>query len=312
MFEYTKNNHFKFGYNDLNHYQPRENANDRFSFEYGCVEQPQLTWRQSNELAALDIFSKRSGDITILLSGGTDSEICLRSFLDQKLPVKTISLRYLDLNQDSELFYIHKLKADYSLDHTFVDLAVKDFTLSDDFFKIADPIKCVSPIIVSHLWLANQVPGTPIIAQGELHLKKRIPADYIPGKSPYLKSPWSVFESERLCSIYPNFMLRKKPAIPGFFQYLPEQIYSYLTKNPYLTQLVTNSIPGKLGTRTSKNIMSHQFYPEIPIRNKLHGWESEQDFHDHTRALLAQRFPDSDQSAAVEYDEIIQRCVNIK
>ncbi len=307
MFQYTFQNHFKFGYNHLNKYQYRTSENDVFSFEYGKVLNTDLTWRQSNELAARQIYSNKFGDLYVLLSGGMDSEICLRSFIDQSLPVKTISLRFLDLDQTEELAYVYKAIKKYNIvNHIFVDIDVKSFVLSKEFNYIADSIKCVSPIIILHLWLANQVPGTPVIAQGEVHLRKSLPNDYVPGISPYESSEWYISESERLCSIFMNFIKREKPAIPGFFQYNVEQIYSYLTKNKLLGDLINNKVVGKLGTRSSKNLIARQFYPDVEDRVKKHGWESAQDYHDTLRAEMAQRYPYSDQNAKLMISDLLE------
>lgn len=306
MFEYTQGNHFKFGYNGMNLYQQRASSTDRFTAEYGQAKKNLKNWRQANEDAALDIYEKKEGDLWLLLSGGMDSEICLRSFLDQGLPLKTVTLRYKDIDQNEELIHVDRLIRDFNIDHQFVDIALLDFIESSKFYKTVDLVKCVSPIIGCQLWLANSVAGTPIIAQGEVHLKKEIPDDYVPGVSPYLPSDWYLYESERLCSIYMNFLLQNKSAIPGFFQYTPEQTYTFLSNNPVLKKLVTNQIPGKLGTRSSKNIMSAQFYPEIPVRTKLHGWESIQKVHDDLREKLALRFPDSDDSYKIEYHSLVR------
>jgi hypothetical protein len=102
-----------------------------------------------------------------------------------------------------------------------------------------------------------------------------------------------------------------KPAIPGFFQYLPEQTYSFITQNPHLQKLVSNQIYGKLGTRTSKNIMSLQFYPDIEMRPKLHGWESVEKFHDKIRHELALKFPDSNSTSSMEYNALVKSMAKI-
>lgn len=306
MFEYTSANHFKFGYNGINHFQFRNNTKDQFSAEYGIAQNKYLNWRQANQLAAREIYEKKVGDITILLSGGMDSEICLMSFAEQNLTFKAVTLRFTDIDQSYELVHVERLKKQYGLKHEYFDLNVLDFIDSDSFYSIIDPIKCVSPIIACQLWLADQVSGTPVIAQGEVHLKKDVPSDYIPGESVYPKSNWYLYESERLCSIYQHFIQKNKPAIPGFFQYLPEQFLSYLTQNPILDSLVNDRVVGKLGTRTSKNLMSQQYYPEIPMREKRHGWESVQTQHDDLRAKLAQRFPSNDENWRIEYKKLVQ------
>ena len=305
MYSYTKNNHFKFGYNHKNEYQVRNEASDVFTAEYGKVMQNNISWREANNLAAREISGTNPGKICILLSGGMDSEICLRSFADQNIPFFAVSLRFSDVDQSSETFYIDRLKEELKFQHRYVDLKLNDFVNSSEFFETVNLIKCVSPIVGCHLWLANQVDGLPVIAQGEVHLKKEVPINYRPGISTYDFSMWYLIESERLCSIYMNFIIQNKSAVPGFFQYLPEQALAFLTDNPILSKLVNNEIPGKLGTRTSKNAMSLQYYPTLDPREKLHGWENCGAIHDLVRAQLAKRFPHNDAYFKISYNELL-------
>lgn len=306
MYHYTEDNHFKFGYSDSEPYSVRLSKEQTFCFQYGVVKDRTLSWSEANQIAAKKIFDNKVGSIYILLSGGMDSEVCLLSFLQQKLPVKTISLRFKKYSHPDEMQHIERIKQQYNISHEYVDIDLESLLESSDFLSTVEPVKCVSPIIGCHLWLANQISGTPIIAQGEVHLKKEISYDYVPGVSPYLPSDWFLFESERLCSLYMNFILNKKPAIPGFFQYTPEQIYSYLARNPYLERLLHHEIHGKLGTRSSKNLILKQFYPNIQLREKLHGWENFQELHDYHRAKLAKKFPDNDASAKIKVDDLIK------
>lgn len=307
MFNYTSNNHFKFGYNGKNKFQDRLNTRDHFTAEYGVITNPELNWRESNNLAAREIYDKKQGAIVVLLSGGMDSEVCLKSFIDQNLTIKAMTLRFIDIDQKNELKEVERMRSQYQLNHEYVDVKLLDFIGGQEFNQIFEMSKCVSPIINTHLWLADQISGTPVIAQGEIHLKKDIPEGYIPGVSPYLKSRWHLTESERLCSIYKFFISKNKPAIPGFFQYLPEQLFSFLTKNTILQDLISDKIEGKLGTRSSKNLMTRQFYPDVPLRVKLHGWECVQDFHDELRKKLALRFPHHDDNFQIEVEELIEK-----
>jgi hypothetical protein len=306
MFEYTHNNHFKFGYNGNNFYQQRESHDEKFTAQFGPIDRNCRSWKEANELAAKMIYDHKVGDIYILLSGGMDSEICLKSFLNQNLKVKAITLRFNDVTQGNEIEHVERIKSKYQIDHEYCEVSLLKFLESQAFYAIADNIRCVSPIIVTHLWLSDQIKGTPVMAQGEAYLKKEINHGYIPGTSPYLPSNWHLYESERLCSIYRHFMLQNRPAIPGFFQYLPEQFFSFLTNNKILQQLISNKSIGKLGTRSSKNAMSKQYYSDVPMRDKLHGWESIQETHDVLRMKLAARFPFNDDYYKIEVNELIK------
>lgn len=213
-------------------------------------------------------------------------------------------MRFNDNLNSHDLEYVKKFAYEHNIKIHYHDLSILDFWNSKIMLDIADSVSSVSPILASHLWLAEQIKGVPVIAQGEPHLKKSIPDSYIPGVSPYIESSWHLVESERLCSLYQYFIQKNKPAVPGFFQYLPEQIYSFCFANKMMTNLVENKIVGKLGTRSSKNQMIHQFYPEIQSRPKFTGFEKIEVQHNFWRQFLANRFPNSDHHYKVEYEDL--------
>lgn len=304
MYQYTHKNHFIFGYLNQEPFTARVLPNNKFYAKYGSISSIPDSWKAANEKAAKLIYENRCGDIWLLLSGGMDSEVCLLSFINQKLPVKTISLKLKNYENKIESLHLSRIISEYSLNHNYIE--IDPFKLIDDinYKRIVADIGCVSPIIASHLWLADQVDGTPVIGQGDVHLKKDVPLDYIPGTSPYLPSNWYLVECEKYCLMYLYFKKKKKPAIPGFFQYLPEQTYAYLNKNIFLKQLVENKIHGKLGTRSSKNKMIKLFYPDLPDRIKQHGWEELQGYHDLIRERFGSMYTDNNQDFKIYIDDL--------
>lgn len=307
-FNYTHKNHFKFGYDSCNYFQHRKSSDQKFTAEYGPVEARVENWRQANILAAQNILKNFSSKrIVICLSGGTDSEVCVRSFAKLNASFDVAVMKFRNDVNSSDVNSALQICRELEIQPKIFEIDILKFWESREFFDIIDPIRCVSPIIAAQLWLALQVDGVPIIAQGEPHFKKEVPANYVAGESSYVKSKWYLVESERLCSMYLCFIQRALPAVPGFFQYIPEQFQSYLNSNPILHKLFSAKIPGKLGTRTSKNRMIHQFYPEIPLREKLTGIEKVQAEHDRLRKLLAETYPDSDASCRIYLPKLCQQ-----
>jgi hypothetical protein len=304
MYPYTRNNHFRFGYVNKADFLPRTAPEELFRASYGPRSARIENWVEANRKAAKFIFDQKIGDLYILLSGGLDSEICLRSFAEAGVPFKAVSARYKGNLNGHELRFVEGLKKEIDFDHEYIDLDLTTFWESGLFLEIVDPIRCVSPILACHLWLADHVSGTPVIAQGEVQLRKRLPPDYKPGVSPYPRSPWDLVESEMFVSLYRHFIFRQRPAIPGFFQFLPEQIWSYLFFNPLLEKLVRDEIPGKLSTRSSKNLMASSFYPQVEPREKYTGFETIWSLQLQKRQALTNRFPNSEGEVLIPLDQL--------
>lgn len=307
MFEYTQGNHFKFGYNYKDWYCNRTSEDQKFVTSYGRASQDFTSWRQANIYAAKEIHRAVQGKkIWVLLSGGIDSEICLKSFLEAQIPVEIAILKYESDSNIHDIDYALRFCKARNLSYKIFDLNVSKFWGSKEMYEIVDLCHCVSPQLAACLWLGDQVDGVPVIAQGDPYLKKEISMDYVPGESPYLPSPWSYVESDRLCSLFRYFMYKQKPAVPAFFQYVPEQILTFLKHNRYLQELINNRIVGKLGTRTSKFQMYQEEYPELEIRPKFHGFESFETLHSQYRTELAERFPLADEDFLIRYNDMVK------
>ncbi len=295
MYQYTHQNYFEFGYFPDRKYSKREHNDEIFYANLSPALADIQCWRKANIDAALKVQKNLPGPYWLLLSGGTDSEVCARAFKEAGVPFQAITLRLADEANEYDIRHVNALKDELGIAVEFVDLNPEDFLQSEEFQNISNITNNISPIYAFHLWLASQVNGTPILAQGEVHLKKAN------------DGLWYYIESERLCALYRYFILYDKPAVPGFFQYTPEQILSYLKYNPFLKRLINNEIEGKLGTRSSKNRMISQYYPEIEMRTKYTGFEKIEDMIDVYRKKLRNQFSQHDQVWHCEVGQLMRQ-----
>mgnify|MGYP001172804353 CR=1 FL=1 len=323
LFNYTWKQHFQFGYLKPESPQTdayvrwmakREQADEVFVAKYGRGEFAFPTWREANREAARRILLEcqaRNLRPLILYSGGLDSEIVLLSFLEARAALASESLVGHEIEIDiatfrlandanqHDILYIQKFRqrvkdlglSNLGLQFHERELDALTFWKTDEFMELARKHQIVSPIVVCQLWLCEEMLKAradylPIIGQGEIHLVKATPPSYEPGISPYLPSKWSIVETENLCGLYRYFIQRKTPAVPGFFQYIPEQFEAQLRTNRVLHELVSNQRVGKLGTRTSKPEILAFDYPELETRPKFHGFETIEAEHDRVRKHL--------------------------
>ena len=103
MFEYTLNNHFKFGY-DNEWFVDRPNKNSKWSVQYGQCNRPVKNWREECKLAASIIYDKRQGlpiDISLRYAlFDTDSyDTRLYSFENNALYVFAVPAYYYQGNR---------------------------------------------------------------------------------------------------------------------------------------------------------------------------------------------------------------------
>lgn len=302
--------HFQFGYDGNFGQILRRHNQQKFTARYGPVEALLPGWREANELAARQIYQRFGRRTTICFSGGCDSEITLRSFIDQGLDVRVATLKFAGGLNSHDTVWADRFLSQRGISADVYELDPQLYWQSQEFIDLARMVRCVSPQLLCHLWLCDQIlenEGAPVIGQGEPYLRKTTSQDYQPGISPYLPSPWVYVESERLCSLFRFFYLRQAEGVPGFFQYLPEQTETFLRCSSYLRRLMNNEIEGKLSTRTSKFQLLKEFYPDLRERPKFHGFEKIEEESDRLRQVLANMFPDSDQDFDFEFEEIMEQ-----
>jgi len=284
MFEYTLNNHFKFGYNK-NWFVDRDTEDDNWTVQYGQCERPLKDWREECKFAASTIYEKRQGlPIDLLFSGGLDSEMMLRSFYEIKVPFNVHFVDYETYNRYDRR-WAEKICNSLKIKLNIHTLDIKKFWLSEDCLKIAETSKCISPQLLTQQWLMSKVDGLPVLGSGECYtartdiaIQKALRRG---GKNTndigYENNvDWVLVEREKIATWYRYPIKLNRPAIPGFFQYTPEIMLSFLDDS-FLHELHRNLKKGKLSNSSSKYNVCSQYWPELKKRIKRSGFEDLRD-----------------------------------
>ncbi len=287
----THHNHFEFGYSQQS-FSFRQNIQEQWFVQYGqCKSQP-LDFKSECKQTAATIRQNTKDPIYVLFSGGADSEVVLRSFVEAGIDCTAAILRFKnDLNIHDISWAVitcEQLKVPYR----FYDLDILDFW-KHRAFEYAEPTYCVTPQLISTMWLVDQIDGYPVMGSAECLFVKEVPSDYKPGISPYEKSEWTLWEKERIAAWYRHFIVRNREGCPGFYQYTPEIILSYLN-DPIVQDLVNDRIVGKLSTESSK-LRIYQQHFNLITRPKYTGFEKLQSEDAFYREQLKKAFPGCDQ-----------------
>lgn len=254
MFEYTKNNHFAYGYNNI-WFTNRKGESDVFTCKYGkCFNK--LSFRESNRNAAV-LISKNKNPIRLLISGGGDSEIMARSFIDANIKFDAAIMRYKVANRivnEYDIIYAINFCRNNNIVYKFYDLNILDGNWDFDY-TIIQSAQANNPHIFSHMWLMKKVCDDgfiPVVGQGD-------PFMY------YLNGNLIFRERENICSWYKFVINNDLQAIPAFYHYTPEQLYAFISDCP---------IPENNTNEVCKQQFYKQCYPEYIIRNKRTGTEN--------------------------------------
>lgn len=114
MFEYTENNHYRWGWGDNNKWfnEPKD-INEIFRFSIGRTTRPIKSFREECINVATMIANNSPRELGVLLSGGVDSQICALALHVAGVKFKAI-LGHLT-NEKGEVLNYHDLAAAYDL-----------------------------------------------------------------------------------------------------------------------------------------------------------------------------------------------------
>lgn len=217
--ELTFQSHFKFGY-DRNGFVLRSSPKEKWWVEYGSCQKNPQSFRLECIETAKTIRNRVSEDIWILFSGGIDSEVCLRSFVEANIEVRVGIARFKgDLNIHDISWAVLACE-ELNIPYHFFELDLFDFWQSQAL-EYAEISQCISPQLVVTMWLSDQVEGYPVLGGGDcLFVKENNSTNMDNPRSGLLHqdiSLWNLWEKERIAAWYRFFLARKREACPGFF-----------------------------------------------------------------------------------------------
>ena len=201
----------------------------------------------------------------VLLSGGIDSEIVVRTFKDLGIEHNTFIFRlendYNIRDVNDAISICQQINIPYkiinfNLEHFFEHDALEYFNKS--FVPRAGRLPRLK-------WI-EYLDNIPVFCDGEPYWKRLYNADYSAQSEWHLQLGEDAYSS----SLYASNIDRT--VIGDWYEYTPEIILSHM-KHPMTQQLLNDQLPGKLSSWSSRYTMHQEIWPEVITRKKLVGYE---------------------------------------
>ena len=131
---FTYNNHLKYSI-DNHEFGYRKNSYEKYKVTVGQIDQQHYnTSSYSQELlrTANLIYQDYGKDFALFLSGGTDSEIVARNFVDIGIKPKCFIIKFKNDYNISDVDEAIDLAKELQLDLHIIDFDVKDFMYSGE------------------------------------------------------------------------------------------------------------------------------------------------------------------------------------
>ena len=227
MFEMTKNNHFVFGVNDVP-FSMRVDYGDKFFSSYGKCERAWQDFKSEGIIAAKEITQRAAalGKKPLLFySGGQDCEAMALMFMestDEKIDV--FNIRYVSngkLINDFDQADVDKFVAEFGHRINFhqetVDLL--EVCASSEAHELALTTNCrfVYMMPISMAMIKKSKEGwVPVLGNADVLFLNE-------------GGVWSYVELEYMMPWYYTVLKFNLTAVPGFFQWSPELLMSFLS-----------------------------------------------------------------------------------
>jgi hypothetical protein len=269
MHQYTLNNWFQwyyddelFGRQDLTNFKKYTNRWNSSVKEYS-------TYREELRKTALSTLEHFNGkDLTLCFSGGMDSEIVLRSYLDIGHPIKVVIYKYEDNLNEVDVQLATKICEQLNSPYQIIDFNVSKF-FENDAASMIKPCQIDKPLQLIGCKFLEITEGIPILGEGDLLVNVRPANDPTDDHNYY----WAYSEwSSEICREQYLIHLNKS-AIPKWLQWRPEVLLCAL-ESDYTKKLVTLHTENVFTSRLSKHELYSQYFPDLIKRQKLSGFEN--------------------------------------
>ena len=262
---FTHDNHLKYTVGGRL-FGVRENPYEKYQVSVGRVDPvayPNGNWLQEQYRIAELVYQNLGKDLVVMLSGGTDSEIILRSFNHIGVRPRAIFIEFLNGYNHHELIAAQMISDDVGIPLEIVQFDIIDFYKGGRAAELAKEIHCYRFGFLMTYQNILQI-GAPAIMGGSV-TACRIPT--LEGSRWYC----SYAEREDMAA----FRLHAKygiPLIPEWFSYTPESI-AYFLEDPIIQWTIRERFNYKTWTDGMKNEVFQKWMPELIKKNKKHGFE---------------------------------------
>lgn len=264
---FTYLNHLKY-YIDDKLYGNREHCWEKYKVEVGPIDRDHYrksSYAAEQQRTADLIYRDYGQDFAVMFSGGTDSEIVIRSFLSIGVKPRCVFIRFANDYNLGDYEIAQQVTNELGLKLEVIDFDVIDFYRSGRAAELATEIQCRQ---IAYLTVYNAIRqlSLPAVMGGEFLLRRSVPQNG--------ESFWYYVLRENEDASAMRFSLKYQiPLVNEWFSYTPEMMVYYL-EHTITRWLVTNKYNYKLGSVSTKNATLHDMLPGLTKKKKTHGYEN--------------------------------------
>jgi hypothetical protein len=279
----------------------RKHDQDKFNFSLGKITSPTSCWWVEFNRAVEKLVDTHGSNLALFYSGGSDSEIVLRSLLDKGVKPTIHTIKFKNGYNSHETNFADEFCKSVGLKQVVWDHDVDDFIASQKYLDIGLKYSCTQIAYITVVEYVRRV-DVPAIMGGEVYFQKHAKND-LAVKSPF--EWYYIYREDEDGMTYRYSQDTGHPLINEVFTYTPEVLYSWL-KTPEVKAVANNEVPGKLTLLTVKKaIYEREMGLKLIAKTKFHGYESMTWRNAMIRRHIAQHLPKM-KVAKLEYSSLLE------
>lgn len=243
-----------------------QQGGEKFTTSFSCGFIPSgKTFKEEIVRASASILDHYPGmKPSILFSGGADSEIVLRSFLDLKVKPNVYIFRYENDYNIYDVSYAVTICSMLGVDYKIIDFNLAKF-YETDAERLSELAQIDRPRALPYCKFIDLIDELPILGSSDLSITRLNESYEEPGD-------WVVrcWEHDTAWSKFVRTL--NKPAVGEWFKWTPSLVYSY-TQTEWCKSLVADKFYGKCGVNSTKLRGYQEAYSDMIKRVKQTGFE---------------------------------------
>ena len=276
----SENNWYSWSYGDLGPYS-RQTSNLSFQTHFTKYTKKVGSFKEELLNAAKSTMDHVSGNIVILFSGGVDSEIMLRAFLDIGVIPKVVIIRFENDYNIYDVSYAVTICSMLGVPYSIIDFNLQNF-YENDAERISELAQIDRPGALPYCKILEMIDGFPVMGNGDLTPWRT--NDNYSTKGTWMNRCWEF-------DIGWSKFLRQidKPGIAEWLKWTPGLVISYLNTK-WFNKLINDEYYGKLGPSSTKILGYREAYPDLIDRKKQTGFENIKHLKDEFENHLEKKF----------------------
>jgi hypothetical protein len=263
----SENNWYSWQYGNGPVFGRQTTGKEQFKTYFGKYQHPVKSFKEELLAAASSTLDHHPGlKPNIFFSGGVDSEIMLRAYLDIGYVPDVTIVRYENDYNIYDVSYAVTVCSILNVPYTILDMNLQKF-YENDAERMSELAQIDRPRALPYCKFIEMSDGLPILGASDLTLQ-RTTSEYVENEN----GSWLVLCWEHDVGWSKFAREIDKPAVAEWFKWTPGLVMSYLNLN-WFDNLIHDRYYGKTGCNSTKIIGYREAYPDLIERRKQTGFE---------------------------------------